>query len=307
MRQIAGGPIMKYHLWMDLPPLHLLRTFEVSAREASFSAASRELGMSQSAISQQVGQLEAWLGRKLFLREGRGVRLSPAGAELQDAVAAGLGLIGRAAGRLRRDQSSTDLNVACVPWVAIHWLIPHLSAFKLLYPAINVRLLHADVLQAFDRGKMDVLISMSRTGPEGALRVPLFSRGRRPLASALLARTVPELRSLSGLSAADLLHDEDGYAWAAWFAKAGWSDEAAPQGRVFQDMGQLSSALLAGQGVALAPVGLFSQQIARGELVVLSDVEIEDDRIYTMTHDPDVSPATAIFAEWFARLCRMES
>lgn len=62
---------------MKLPPLATLRAFEAAARRTSFSLAAVELGMTATAVSQHVRNLEAWLGVPLFERHARGVRLTP--------------------------------------------------------------------------------------------------------------------------------------------------------------------------------------------------------------------------------------
>ena len=62
-----------------LPPLQTLLAFESAARLASFSRAAQELSLTQSAISHQIQQLEAWAGQLLFRRVGRGVTLTAAG------------------------------------------------------------------------------------------------------------------------------------------------------------------------------------------------------------------------------------
>jgi LysR family glycine cleavage system transcriptional activator len=62
-----------------LPPLSWLRAFEAAARHVSFAAAAEELGVTPSAVSQQVRLLEQHLGRILFHRLPRGLRLAEAG------------------------------------------------------------------------------------------------------------------------------------------------------------------------------------------------------------------------------------
>src|SRR4051812_29356602 len=59
-----------------------LRALRAIARCGSFSAAAEELNYSQSAISQQVAQLERQVGTLLVERRGRSVRLTPAGRTL---------------------------------------------------------------------------------------------------------------------------------------------------------------------------------------------------------------------------------
>jgi len=57
----------------------LLRTFATIVDLHSFTRAGRRLGLSQSAISQQIGAQERQLGVKLLVRAGSGVRPTPAG------------------------------------------------------------------------------------------------------------------------------------------------------------------------------------------------------------------------------------
>ena len=58
---------------------HHLRHFWVIAREGSLTRAARSLNISQSTLSQQLGELEAWLEQPLFERRGRQLHLTEAG------------------------------------------------------------------------------------------------------------------------------------------------------------------------------------------------------------------------------------
>ena len=72
------------------------RAFLVTAEEGSLSAAARALGMAQPTLGRQVTGLEQELGIVLFERVGRGLQLTPDGAELLDHVR----VMGDAAGRV---------------------------------------------------------------------------------------------------------------------------------------------------------------------------------------------------------------
>ncbi len=61
---------------LDNLPLEWIRAFEAAGRTGSFSAAAQETGLTQSAISQRIGNLERRLGTQLFLRGARGVVLT---------------------------------------------------------------------------------------------------------------------------------------------------------------------------------------------------------------------------------------
>ena len=61
---------------LDGIPLDWIRAFEAAARLGSFTAAAAETGLTQAAISQRIGNLEARLGTRLFQRGARGVSLT---------------------------------------------------------------------------------------------------------------------------------------------------------------------------------------------------------------------------------------
>jgi LysR family transcriptional activator of nhaA len=69
---------------MVVTPSHLnfhhLRYFHEVAREQSLTRAARRLRVAPSALSTQIRQLEEELGEALFVREGRGLVLTEAGA-----------------------------------------------------------------------------------------------------------------------------------------------------------------------------------------------------------------------------------
>ena len=69
-----------------LPPLNCLVAFEASARLMSFTRASKELSLSQSAVSRQILQLEDFLGRALFERNPLGLRLTAAGERYAEEI-----------------------------------------------------------------------------------------------------------------------------------------------------------------------------------------------------------------------------
>ena len=115
-----------------LPPLRTLLFFEAAGRLLSFSAAARELACTQSAVSHQIGWLEADLGTALFRRLHRGVALTPDGVRLYEATREALDGIGDAVTRIRDGQRPGVLNVATDFGFASGWLLPRLGALRQL-------------------------------------------------------------------------------------------------------------------------------------------------------------------------------
>jgi len=125
---------------IGLPTLTWLRAFEAAARTESFTAAARELNLTQAAISYQVRALEDHLGWELFERLPRGVRLTamgiaylaPVRKAFDDLAISTLGLFGA------HDKLSISV-LAPVSFGSL-WLASRLPDFLARYPTIEVRL-----------------------------------------------------------------------------------------------------------------------------------------------------------------------
>jgi LysR family glycine cleavage system transcriptional activator len=98
-----------------LPPLQTLRAFEASARLASFTAAARELNVTQSAVSQQIQLLEDSLGKPLFERLTRRLVLTHAGELYAPTVRQALDMIGEVTDHVRGEARLSDLSIAVIP------------------------------------------------------------------------------------------------------------------------------------------------------------------------------------------------
>ena len=88
-----------------LPPLKSLPAFEAAARHLSFTRAAQELCVTQSAISQQVKALEAYLGVALFRRINQGLELTAEGQRYFPLVRDSLGQLRTGTSRLLSDHA----------------------------------------------------------------------------------------------------------------------------------------------------------------------------------------------------------
>lgn len=122
--------------------LSLLETFEAAARLGSFRGASRELHLSQPSVTKHIQQLEAELGVRLFEREGRRVRLNPAGERFLRHVRVVLAAYQAGVEELvayRRGYQSR-LAVAASPAVAREPLPSLIGEFADLRPEVEITL-----------------------------------------------------------------------------------------------------------------------------------------------------------------------
>lgn len=288
-----------------LPPLNALKCFEAAARHQSFSKAADELRVTQSAVSHQIRQLEQWFGVTLFDRQGRLTAPTPEGAELANALAEAFGQMQAACSRIAKNDGRATLTIASIPSVATIWLIPRLSEFKRLYPGITVRLMHAYYDQPVDFGDIDLAIMYGNwdEAPSGATH--FLSGVSVPVASALYVEQYGPFGEPADLLKATLLHDQDRKSWPQWFKAAGVASKSSLPGPLFEGFNMLHSAILAGQGIGLAPTALLRGDLERGNLVRLSDVEVLQERAYYITEPPvprsSRTQEVTVFKAWLLR------
>ncbi|MDA4629801.1 LysR family transcriptional regulator, partial [Escherichia coli] len=123
-----------------IPPLGSLRAFEASARLLSFRLAGDELGVTQSAISHRISELEAILGVKLFERLPRGVALTDAGTLYYPYMRDAFEKIARGTALINRLGTTDDLAIETYATFAIRWLIPRLTDFRKVNPNLAIRI-----------------------------------------------------------------------------------------------------------------------------------------------------------------------
>ncbi|MBX5174329.1 LysR family transcriptional regulator [Rhizobium sp. NZLR1b] len=289
---------------MQLPPLNALRAFEATARLMSLSKAGDELHVTHAAISHQLKHLEAWLGRKLLQKSGRGVALTPAGSEYYLAISGSLTAIAHATGNMRRDHNMRSITVGCIPSIASRWLVPALPSFRDSDPDLDVRIVYAKAEERFDDESLDVLITMGEDLSGGRESRLLFSRRNQPVASVhYLAKRNWAVGGVP-FAAADLLHDESADGWREWFRKTDIKAPVPVRGPIFQDFNILATAVIAGHGVALCPVEVFRREIDRGDLVVLSDIATAETQGYYLITSSWAKKPVRRFTEWFMQECR---
>src|ERR1051325_1735229 len=129
------------HSSRQLPPLDTLHAFEVAARTGSFSAAAETLNLTHGAVSRQIAKLERWLGQKLFLRQARGVDLTPEGLRLFQRTTEALALIADSSDRWIEAKGSAVVRLASLPSVSGLWLMPRLRALEAGEPNLRVELI----------------------------------------------------------------------------------------------------------------------------------------------------------------------
>lgn len=258
-----------------LPSINSLVVFEAAGRLSNFTAAARELQMTQAAVSYAINRLEDHLGTPLFLREHRRVRLSEAGKRFHADVAIGLSHIQRSAQDLRAVATGGHVTLSCSTAFAAFWMVPRMARFREALPHIDLRIQTAD--RDLDLVGEGIPLAI-RGGDPGDWpqyqAEPLAAEEIFPVCGAgyLASRQAPD--QASDLLAHQLIHLEEPFrsaaTWRDWFAAAGIEGRRVPKGLQINDYVLVVQSVIAGQGVALGWRHLVEDLVNTGVLVRLT-------------------------------------
>ncbi len=147
---------------MDRADFHHIAAFLAVAEHRSFRQAARSKGLSASALSHAIKQLEERLGMRLFNRTTRSVTLTDAGQQFLGQVRPAVESLDAAidAAQGRRDRPAGRLRINSAKSAALVFLAPALAGFLKRYPEITLEIATDDrmvdiVAEGFDAGLRD--------------------------------------------------------------------------------------------------------------------------------------------------------
>lgn len=266
-----------------------LRAVEAAVRLESFTAAARELNLTQSAISQAVRQFEDRAGISLFRRTAGGLSATSEAKTYAATIANALFAIREAGESLM--SRPRPLVVGCVRSLLHSWLTPRLTDFIAHHPDIPTSIigLGRDLEEA-RQCDVALVIAEDGTEPEGAIR---FDREE------LIAVAAPQLaKAMNGFL--EDRPDADvpmlGNAWPIWRQEAGISTNRPGEPLQFREISAILSAVQIGQGVGLIPRLVCGDAIDRGELIQVSRTSVYRGRSYWLLISDH--PASMVFVRW---------
>lgn len=253
----------------DLPPLNALRAFEAAARLNSVSQAAEALHVTHGAVSRQIKVLEEHLGVALFVKDGRGIKLTDAGVRLRDASGEAFDRLRGVCAELSRDNREAPFVLGCSGSLLARWFIPRLGRLKADLPELRLHLSAGegdldprrpglDALLVFAEppwpADMQVhVLAEERIGPVLSPHFTGFERLRGAAPDALLGEAL--LHTMSRPQA-----------WPAWAGQHGLDAGALQFGQAFEHLYYLLEAAVAGLGVAIAPQQLVADDLRAGRL-----------------------------------------
>ena len=289
-----------------LPPLKSLQAFEAAARWLSFSKAAEELFVTPAAISQQIKQLETYLGIPLFHRMTRAVQLTEEARTVLPLMTEGFDRLAEAVERLAREEETGLLTVSSVPTFAIKWLVHQLTDFSDKYPDIDVRLDASLETRDFQRDGIDVSIRLGMGDYPGLHVTRIFGEEVSPVCSPKLMSGANPLHSFEDLKNHRLLHVDWGALasqspdWRMWAKAAGIEDIDVNRGPRFTVESMAVEAAINGDGVALVSHSAVVEDLKAGRLVRPFNLVVHSDIAYWLVcpHSHMRRAKVAVFCEW---------
>lgn len=285
-----------------LPPLNWLRTFESAARHLSFTAAAAELGVTQSAVSQQVRLLEQHLGRVLFHRLPRGLKLAEAGEALLPLLRDTFERLATGTAEIFGAPVNNRLMVRATTGFALLWLAPRLQRFHAAHPDIGLHVITSIWPAEYTDPSLDLEIRCGGGHWPGLEAERLSWDEVFPVCSPALGVGPRPLCDPADLASHVLLHVvgfQDG--WTQWLARAGVADRVDASGGLTFDTAAMALELAAqGAGVALGRSCYVREAIETGRLIAPFKFAFATDEAFYLVAPKERprSRAATAFRDW---------
>ena len=286
-----------------LPPLNAVRVFEVAARSGSYAEAAAELGVTHGAVSRQIASLEAWLGQRLFTRDGRRMIATPMARIFAAEVGLSFDRLAIAAAACGRPGARRILRVSAPTSFAMRWLIPRLDRYHARHPQVEVAVTTVSTVLEELRGGVDVAIrrgvARADAWPQHRVVPVLEDVDTLIMSPALFARR-PILAPADVEGHAFLASETRAGDWADWLDAAGLQHLAGHPRRIFDHFFVTRQAVEDGIGIGIGPLPMLGLDIASGRLMTpLPDICVpRTGYVAVIPRQADAVPLLAGFVDW---------
>ncbi|QFT78332.1 LysR substrate-binding domain-containing protein [Erythrobacter sp. THAF29] len=286
-----------------LPPLRALEAFMRTVRLGSARAAAEEIGLSPSALSRRITNLEEFVGKKLFTRARQSMQLTDEGQAFYEAVNPHLESLARAVESQSDNISLLRLRLGVLPLFGSQRLFPRLGELRKRHPLLHIDIDTGPHLEDRVGDTLDAAIILSRGPASGLHAVRLDHNLVHAICSKEIARAVGgEVTKESLAKQTFLIHNELPESFAAW-KKAHNLDDMEPAAIDHYDSGQLMlEAAAQGLGIAIMHDD-HMRRAADNRLTDLSGETVESPYSYWFVCKPTAleSRPVRLFHDWLVR------
>jgi LysR family glycine cleavage system transcriptional activator len=223
-----------------------------TVRLGSARAAADELSLSPSALSRRIGNLEEFVGKKLFTRARQSMQLTDDGHAFYEAVNPHLESLARAVEGQSDNISLLRLRLGVLPLFGTQRLFPRLGELRARHPLLHIDIDTGPHLEDRVGDVLDAAIILSR-GPERGLHAVRLDYNKvHAICSKELQERLGEAPSHEVLSKQTfMIHNELPESFSAWKAEIGMPD-LEPAAIDHFDSGQIMlEAAAQGLGIAI--------------------------------------------------------
>lgn len=295
-----------------LPPLNALRAFEAAARHLSFRKAAEEIGVTPTAISHQIRQLEEACGQPLFRRRPRPLSLTEAGRHLYPVLSQGFRSFATAFDEISGQLQARPLRVTTTSAFAAYWLVPRLPDWRQHAQGIPLEIIGTDSVVDLAGDRADIAIRYAREAPRGAEVRRLFDDRYGPVCRPELLPSAAPLARAADLIALPRIHyswqrtEPRDPTWEVWWRAASAADpglpDAPPVWLSFYEEVHAIEAVLKGEGIGMLSDAIISRDLAEGRLVRAHPLTVPGLSFWLVTRpDHPRRKWIAAFADWMSR------
>ena len=253
--------------------LKFLETFVWVARLKSFRLTADKLFTTQASISSRIAVLEGELGVKLFLRDSRGVKLTPEGLKVLDyaermldtmqALKQSISETGNIQGRIRLGVMDTVIHT---------WLSPLVAKITDHYPLLEIELVADTSLNLCDqlqKGFLDLALQTDLLRQENVRSLELASHpiGWIVASQSIYNRDYADLAELARERI--ITYSKNSHPHQEVLSLMQANGVLTPRLNCVNSVSAITRLLRDGFGIGALPPALVSEELARGELVLL--------------------------------------
>lgn len=283
-----------------LPPLRALEAFMRTVRLGSARSAAAELGLSPSALSRRIGNLEDFTGKKLFSRSGQTMKLTDEGRAFYDAVHPHMDALAAAVENQSENLQLLRLRLGVLPLFGTQRLFPRLPELRRLHPRLHIDIDTGPHLIDRVGDTLDAAILLTTRPEPGFHAIQLDHNTVHAICSRALAEQLGPNPSMEMLEKQTfLIHSDLPQSFDAWKAAIGMP-RLQPTAIDHLDSGQMIlEAAAQGLGIAM----MHDDHIKRANdprLAHLFDVEVQSPYSYWFVCRPmDLeNRQVRIFHDW---------
>ena len=283
-----------------LPPLRALEAFMRTVRLGSARAAAEEIGLSPSALSRRITNLEEFVGKKLFTRARQSMQLTDEGQAFYEAVHPHMEALARAVESQSDNISLLRLRLGVLPLFGSQRLFPRLGELRKRHPLLHIDIDTGPHLEDRVGDTLDAAIILSQGPGQGLHAVRLDHNMVHAICSKEMAGTLGDEVDIAKLAKQTfLIHNELPFSFEAW-KRALDLEDLEPAAIDHYDSGQLMlEAAAQGLGIAIMHDDHL-RRAADSRLTDLYGAEVESPYSYWFVCKPTAleSRPVRLFHDW---------